>query len=475
MIAQSLEDALKVAGDPVKLLRSTKYNVKAPAAYSPNLVMPQLPYQFTTWEMEGRAWRQSVALLDLSHHMFGVFISGRDSLKLLSRLACNKLANSTPNRAHQIVCCSQEGYLISDGILFHLGKDEFSAYGPRIANWIKYQAEISGLDVKTTLDYRSPVYANGHSNTRPNFRYQIQGPNAPKLIEKLNGGPVDVKFFHMTEMTIGGHKVRALRHGMAGAPGLEVWGPWEERDDVREAILEAGEEFGLVLVGSMAYLVANAESGWLPVVVPAIFSESTKKYREWLPNNGFEGLTRLQGTYYSDRVEDYYRTPYDMGYGHIVNFEHDFVGREAVEKHSKDQKLKKVTLLWNVDDACELFARMLSPDGSDYRFLHLPNMNEGNLSYDTVTMGGKMVGTAHFTAYTPNEHSILSLCTVDRSLELGEEVVLNWGEAGGGFGDRTFAPTKTAMIRAIVSPVPYSKVVREEYVGREGWRSRKMA
>ena len=53
----------------------------------------------------------------------------------------------------------------------------------------------------------------------------------------------------MGEITIAGRKVRALRHGMAGAPGLELWGPHEEREEIRAAIVEAGEEFGLKQVG----------------------------------------------------------------------------------------------------------------------------------------------------------------------------------------------------------------------------------
>ena len=61
-----------------------------------------------------------------------------------------------------------------------------------------------------------------------------------------------------------GRKVRALRHGMAGAPGLEIWGPYAERDEIREAIMEAGRDFGLVQVGARAYSSNTLESGWIP-------------------------------------------------------------------------------------------------------------------------------------------------------------------------------------------------------------------
>ena len=37
-------------------------------------------------------------------------------------------------------------------------------------------------------------------------------------------------------MKIAGKTVRTLRHGMAGAPGLEVWGPYADHHAVRDAI-----------------------------------------------------------------------------------------------------------------------------------------------------------------------------------------------------------------------------------------------
>ena len=82
--------------------------------------------------------------------------------------------------------------------------------------------------------------------TRNHYRFQIQGPNAKQVIEKLNGGPIpEIKFFAMDYITIAGRKVRALRHGMAGAPGLEIWGPYAEGEEIRAAIVEAGNDFGL--------------------------------------------------------------------------------------------------------------------------------------------------------------------------------------------------------------------------------------
>src|SRR5699024_5052181 len=103
------------------------------------------------------------------------------------------------------------------------------------------------------------------------YRYQIQGPGAMEVIREATGEePPTLKFFHMTTLTIAGKEVRALRHGMAGEPGLEIWGPWEDNDAVHGALLEAGKKHGLTHVGARAYHTNALESGWLPRPLPAI-------------------------------------------------------------------------------------------------------------------------------------------------------------------------------------------------------------
>src|SRR5262249_9128717 len=157
---------------------------------------------------------------------------------------------------------------------------------------------------------------------------------AEKVITKLNGGPfADIKFFNMDKVKIKGRDVRALRHGMAGAPGLEIWGPYEEYDEIRNAIVEAGAEFGLVQVGSRAYATNTLESGWIPSPLPAVYTgEKMRRYREWLPAASYEATGAIGGSFASDKIEDYYVTPYQIGYGPFVKFDHDFIGRDALEK-----------------------------------------------------------------------------------------------------------------------------------------------
>ncbi|MDQ1204818.1 aminomethyl transferase family protein [Microbacterium sp. SORGH_AS_0862] len=468
MTTQSLESLLTEAGGPLRLLRAHKYaRPDARDEFQPQQIIPVIPGEFSLWERETRAWRERVALFDQTHHMSGLFLSGPDAMRLLSDFAINDFTTFRPNSARQIVCVTERGDMIGDGIVFHLAPRQFSVFGAGfVQNWLMYQAQTGDYDVEARYDRKAPVYPNGFAHDRPDFRYQIQGPRAAALIEKLNGGPLgDVKFFHMTEITIGGVRCRALRHGMAGVAGLEIWGPYEKRETVRDAIVAAGREFELELVGGQAYLIGAIESGWYQAVLPAIYEgEEMRAYREWLPANAGEGMIRLSGSLAHDRVEGYYRSPFDLGYDRLIHADHDFYGRDALLRRAADPRLTKVTLQWDPEDAAALLREMLTPGGRDVRFLHLPVMcDKLDKHYDTLTVDGRSVGNSAYTAYTANERSLLSMALVDDTVRVGDEVVIGWGELGGGYDGYRVEPTDIVPIRAIVSPAPYSRVAREDY------------
>ncbi|HEY8518546.1 MAG TPA: aminomethyl transferase family protein [Gammaproteobacteria bacterium] len=455
MSHQSLEDLLRAAPSPVHMLRNSQIG---PYAF------PVVPSEFTNWRDEQRAWRETCALFDQSHHMTDLYVRGRDALRLLSDLGVNSFKGFEVNKAKQFVACNHDGYVIGDAILFHLDKDELSLVGrPSAINWVQYHAETGGYDVSLERDERSAE----NQGRRKVFRYQVQGPNAVRLMEKVTGKPApDIKFFNMGVFQIAGCEVRALRHGMVGQPGWELFGPWEAGEAVRAAIVEAGQEFGLRRVGSRTYPTSTLESGWIPSPVPAVYTgEALRAYREWLPAQSYEGRASLGGSFYSDRIEDYYFTPYDLGYGPIVKFDHDFIGREALEKISRNPRRKKVTLAWNGDDVARVFESLVTRgDGPAIKYIDLPLANYATLPYDRVLKDGRTVGVSTYTGYSYNERSMLSLAVVDAEhAEPGTEVTLLWGEEDGGTSKPTVERHAQVEIRATVGPAPYGDTARTAY------------
>ncbi len=219
MSHQSLEDVLQTAGNPVQLLRNSQIG---PYAF------PVVPSEFTNWRDEQRSWRETCALFDQSHHMTDLYIDGPDALRLLSDLGINSFKNFKVNQAKQFVACTDDGYVIGDAILFYLSENRLSLVGrPSALNWVEYNQATGGYKVTVERDERSAV----NRGSRKLFRFQVQGPHALKVIEKVTGKPApDIRFFNMGEVTIAGSAVRALRHGMVGQPGWELFGPWAQAE-----------------------------------------------------------------------------------------------------------------------------------------------------------------------------------------------------------------------------------------------------
>ena len=457
----NLEERLRAAGSPVEMLRN--------AQAGPN-VYPGVPAEYSNWRDEQIAWQRTCVLFNQSYHMAELAVKGPDALALLSRLGVNSFATFEPGKAKQFVPCSPAGHVIGDVILFANFDGTFNLVGRApVLNWVSYHAETGGDDVTVELDQRSALRTDGR---RRHYRYQLQGPNAMQVIEKALGhAPEDLKFFNVRMERIAGRDVWALRHGMAGQPGWELFGPWDDGEAVHEALVSAGEEFGMRLVGGRAYSSNAIESGWVPSPLPAVYTgEELRPYREWLPAGGYEGSASIGGSFVSANIEDYYFTPWDLSYGHLVKFDHDFIGREALERMAPGPHRTKVTLALDDDDVARTIATMFRREGRA-KFIDWPSAVYSMHPFDRVTADGEAIGVSTWISYSANEGRMLTLAVLDSEYaEPGTEVTFVWGEEHGGTSKPTVEEHVQTEIRAMVSPVPYVAAVRTSYAPG-GWRA----
>lgn len=454
MTAENLEQLIQAAGNPVDMLRN--------ATIGPNVYPGVLP-EYTNWRDEQQAWQETCVMYDLSYHMVDWELRGPDALKLLSHVGFNTFKNFHPNQAKQLAPVSPDGYIIGDVILFNLGNDTYNLVGriPTI-NWVKYHADTGGYDVEYQIDQRTAQRDDGR---RKSYRLQIQGPNAMALMEKVLGEtPPDVRFFHTTTVTIAGKPVEALRHGMAGQPGFELYGPWDDKEAVQSAIIAAGDEFGMRRVGGRAYSSNTLDSGWIPSPLPAVYSgESMKAYREWLPATGYEAVASLGGSFLSDSIEDYYFTPWDLGYGRFVKFDHDFIGRDALEKMAANPARREVTLALDDADVLKVLGSQYG-QGSRGKFIEFPSAVYSMHPYDAVRVGDKNAGVSTWVGYSSNARKMLTLAVLDNEYtEPGTEVTFVWGEENGGTKKVGVESHEQMELNAVVCPVPYAAVARETY------------
>jgi vanillate/3-O-methylgallate O-demethylase len=446
MSVETLAQKINRFGSPVDMLRST---AARPYPFP-------IPREYTNWRDEQEAWRTTAILFDQSHHMTDIYFKGPDTGRLLSDFGINNFTKFGRDKAKQFVACNAEGHVIGDAILFGLDDNEFSLVGvPTVPNWIAYNAEIGGYDVEVRRDERSTTVNQAGRST---FRYQLQGPAALKIVEKASGGTMPViKFFNMGDFTIASTPVRALNHTMTGIPGeeltgVEMWGPVDNGPAVLEALLAAGEEFGMRQGGAVSYGTTPIESGWIGLPVPALFtSPSLEDYRNYLPGAGYEA-SALGGSYESDNIEDYYLTPWDLGYGRLIHFDHDFLGREALQERAQQPHRKKVWLMWDRDDAGRAIASSLFNGKDRTRYIDIPSVNYATFQYDTVLAEGDFVGVSTKAGYTANARSFVSLAMIDEAkAQDGAQVTLVWGEPDGGAAKPNLESHVQTEIRATVS------------------------
>ncbi len=435
----SLQDGIDKAGSPMKLL------------WKPNPPLQRVPVvqpEFAGWAEEQHAYEKGVILYDLCHHMNDLFIDGPDAMKLLMAVSANDYEKFAIGQAKQFVPVTRHGDIITDGILMRMGENSFLLSGvPASQTWVRYHADRGGYNVTYRAD---PDSANRKEGPPAMFRYQVQGPKAMEVVERALGkAPPQVKFFHSEEVTIAGRKLRAFRHGMAGQPGFEFLGNWEDNDAVKQALLDAGEASGIVQVGGLAYYTNGIESGWIPTPTPGIYSDpELEDYRKFVSLFSYEGQKPMHGSFYSDNIEDYYVSPYELGYGRSIAFNHDFIGREALEKAKDTYRRKRVTFVFNPDDVRKVL-------GDPGYLLRYPR--------DRVEVNGEMVGLAMYTANFPAHGTILSLGLIDKQYaEPGTEVSIAWGEHPGA-GAPADLHKEFPRIRATVQPSPYDNFARTGY------------
>jgi len=440
MANPSVQDGIDKAGSPINLLWK-------PGA--PPWSVPVVPPQFSGWQVEQAAWRSGVALFDLSYHMFDTRIQGPDATRLLSDVSANNYEKFAVDQAKQFIPVSYDGNIIVDGILLREAEDTYTLSGvPAAQNWVKYWGQDGGYDVEFDTDPDSSVRKDRDPEL---FRYQVQGPLAMDVIDRAFGGPLpDIAFFHSQPVTLAGKHIRALRHGMAGQAGYEFIGRYEDHQAVKDALLAAGEPSGIEQVGGLAYFTNGIESGWIPTPTPAIYTDPRlEDYRRATSLFSYEGQKPLNGSFFSEDIADYYCTPWELGYGRSISFNHDFIGRDALRAGKTETHRTRVTLIFDRADVDRVF-------GAGFDF---------SLSYGRYRIEAKdaLAGITFWTATIDPLDTVVSLALVeDEFAAPGTQVEVVWGEHPGA-GTAPDADLGFPRIRATVQPSPFDEYARTQY------------
>ena len=364
MSKQSLEDVIQAAGNPVTLLRNQQTG--------PN-VYPGVPPEYTNWRDETQAWQKTCVLFNQSYHMADLLVEGPDALKLLSRLGVNSFNGYAVDKAKQFVPVNYDGYVIGDVILFYLAENHFNLVG-----------RIPGTQLDPVPRGHRKLRRQGHA--RRAFG-GAAGPVQPQGVSLPASGPERDEGAGEGDQRQGAgaqvlqHGPRHHRRQTGARASARNGGPARIRAvrTVRRARPDSRRDLqgrrGIrATTGGRPRLPANTlESGWIPSPLPAVYTgEKMKSYRQWLSGDSYEAKASIGGSFVSSSIEDYYLTPWDLGYGPHVKFDHDFIGREALEQRAKGPHRTKVTLALNTDDVMHVLGSQFQRDHRA-KFMEFPS------------------------------------------------------------------------------------------------------
>ncbi|MEC0183788.1 aminomethyltransferase family protein [Paenibacillus peoriae] len=401
-----------------------------------------LPMAYSNWRDESMSWKETCYLHTGLNPASAYRVTGPDAMKFFADTCVNSFAKFPIGTLKHAIMCNEEGLIMTHGVLLRVGEEEFITYF--LAPYAAYKLESGNYNAK------GKYILDG-------FVFQLAGPKSLEILEAATVECLhDIKFGRHRMSNIEGMEIRITRMGMAGTLAYEVHGRKQDVRSIYNSIMTAGEPFGIRKLGHIAYRMNHTEGGFPQSFVhfPYPWGED-KGFMEFLGKT--QKTRRLLGSMGTD-IRLRYRNPVELGWEKMIKFDHDFIGREALEKEVANQRRKMVTLVWNPEDILDVYASQYQP-GEPYMEMgpvHLSQENGRTVLYaDQVLKDGQRVGISSGRTYSYYYRQMLSLCSIDTEhSELGNEVSILWGNPG----------ARQKVIRATVSRFPYLNENRNEHV-----------
>ncbi len=211
---------------------------------------------------EIRQVRNSVGLLDAST-LGKILVKGPDAGRFLDMLYTNMMSTLPVGKCRYGLMCNENGFLSDDGVVVRLTEDTWLCHtttggADRIHGWMEDWLQCEWWDWKVYTANVTEQYA----------QVAIAGPNARKLLDKLGGMDLSkeaLPFMEWREGTLGGFRARVHRISFSGELSFEVAVPASEGRAFWEALIAAGEEFGVMPYGTEAMHIMRAEKGFIMI------------------------------------------------------------------------------------------------------------------------------------------------------------------------------------------------------------------
>ena len=321
------------------------------------------PRAYTCSDMEYFACRNACTIFDLTP-MSKYRIQGKDALPYLERLVTRNVSKINPGRVGYCAWCTDDGQVIDDGTIFHLGENDFRLCSQeRHLDWLL--TNTMGFDVLVT------------DETHEVAALALQGPTSCATLKNMglegieNMKPFDIRSFSLKDTL-----VTVSRTGFTGDLGYELWIDPKHALVLWDRLFAAGHLFGITAMGDEALQLLRIEAGFI------------QARHDFMPAHA---TVRTGHT----------RSPFELGLNWLIDFNKpNFNGRKALLAEKKS--------------------------GHRYNLVKLDI--EGNKpAHDSYvfTKNKKQVGTVTSAAWSPSAKASIALASLEAPYgEPGEELLV---------------------------------------------------
>jgi aminomethyltransferase len=201
---------------------------------------------------EHRAVREAAGLFDVSH-MGEFIVRGPDALALVQKISVNDASVIEVGQAQYSAMCLETGCVIDDLIIYRLADHYMlvvnAANLAKDWAWVSKHAAEFDVEVEDVSDATALL--------------ALQGPGAREILRPLASIDVDdVKYYRFLEGEVAGAPAIISGTGYTGEDGFELYIGAEHAGAVWGALLDAGQDAGLIPAGLGARDSLRLEVGY---------------------------------------------------------------------------------------------------------------------------------------------------------------------------------------------------------------------
>jgi aminomethyltransferase len=253
-----------------------------------------MPVRYTSDLDEHNTVRNGVGIFDVSH--MGEFIlKGEGALELIQRVSANDASSLFDGKAQYSYLPNGRGGIVDDILVYRISPIEYmlvvnASNVEKDWNWISQYAADYDVDLVNISDDMC--------------LFAVQGPLAAKALQPLTNAKLDSMGYYTFEKTdfAGYANVIVSATGYTGAGGFEIYVSNDQAEGVWNAIMKAGEPYGIKPIGLGARDTLRLEMGY-----------------------------NLYGNDITDET-----SPIEAGLGWVTKFTHNFIDADVL-KQQKEQ------------------------------------------------------------------------------------------------------------------------------------------